>query len=657
MRVTNRRRPWLAAAAVALLAFGRANAADAQPAPASARSPWWCPGWTWLGSSLGCLSDFEVPKRLVRDPYYGDGLFYFFQQRYFTSVTGLMVSQHFGRMPHHEDEAELLRGGLLLSYGLHREAGEIFEKLIDRTASPPVRDRAWFYLAKIRYQRGLAKQAEEAIGHIGKSLPEGLQEELGLLHANVLMARFDFAGAVAVLDAMAGRPQASVYVRYNLGVALIKSGDFARGTALLDQLGQAPQTNEELRSLRDKANVALGFTALQANDPQGARSYLERVRLSGMMANKALLGFGWASASLKQPKDALVPWMELAQRDSADAAVLEAKLAVPYAFGELGAYAQSLEHYNSAIAAFEHESASLDDSIAAIRGGKLIDGLIALNPREEMGWFSSLDKLPGFPAAGYLSQLLAQHRFQEGFKNYRDLQFLARNLHEWDENLGVLRDMLANRRQAFADRLPQVRERSRAIGIGDLQSRRDGLATEVARAEVQRDGVAFADAGERELIARLDRVHEALAAAGDDPALAPQRERYRRVVGAMAWRLSDQLPDRLWEARKGIGTIDSGLEQARRLDAALRNAQSDEPVRFDAFAARIAELAGRIHALMPRISALLDGQRDYVQELAVAELEHEKERLAAYTTQARFAVAQIYDRANLEKENAHAPGP
>ena len=80
-------------------------------------------------------------------------------------------------------------------------------------------------------------------------------------------------------------------------------------------------------------------------------------------------------------------------------------------------------------------------------------------------------------------------------------------------------------------------------------------------------------------------------------------------------------------------------------------------MRFDTFAARIAELEGRIHALMPRISALLDGQRDYVQELAVAELEHEKERLAAYTTQARFAVAQIYDRANLEKENAHAPGP
>ena len=130
----------------------------------------------WLAAaalllSIGAAGAAEVPRHVVQDPHYGDALFYFFQERYFTSVTDLMVSQHFGRMPHHVDEAELLRGGLLLSYGLHREAGAIFAQLIERGAEPPVRDRAWFYLAKIRYQRGLPKLAEQAIGHIGKNLP------------------------------------------------------------------------------------------------------------------------------------------------------------------------------------------------------------------------------------------------------------------------------------------------------------------------------------------------------------------------------------------------------------------------------------------------------------------------------------------------------
>ena len=40
-----------------------------------------------------------------------------------------MVSQHFDRVPHHADEAEVLRGGMLLVVRPARsEAGEIFER-------------------------------------------------------------------------------------------------------------------------------------------------------------------------------------------------------------------------------------------------------------------------------------------------------------------------------------------------------------------------------------------------------------------------------------------------------------------------------------------------------------------------------------------------
>ena len=40
------------------------------------------------------------------------------RQRYFSAITGLMVSQHFGRVAPHDDEAEVLRGGMLLSLSL-----------------------------------------------------------------------------------------------------------------------------------------------------------------------------------------------------------------------------------------------------------------------------------------------------------------------------------------------------------------------------------------------------------------------------------------------------------------------------------------------------------------------------------------------------------
>ncbi len=597
----------------------------------------------------------KPPPHVVKDPYYGDTLFYFFQRHYFSSVTDLMVSQHFGRMPHHVDEAELLRGGLYLSYGMHRDAGEIFASLIEKSAKPETRDRAWYYLAKIRYQRDLPAQAEDALAHVGGSLPPELEEDRVLLQANLLMERKAYAEAAKVLQSLADNPNVGVYVRYNLGVALIKSGATEQGTVLLDQIGLAPAEGEEMLTLRDKANVALGFTALQNNNPEHARTYLERVRLTGMLANKALLGFGWASAAQNQPKDALVPWLELSKRNTADAAVLEAKLAVPYAMGELGVYSQSLQLYSDAIAVFERERASLDESSYAIHSGKLLQGLLERNPGDdEMGWFRNIDRLPELPHPEHLTPVLARHDFQEAFKNYRDLLFLTNNLHEWQDKLGIYDDMLTNRRQAFAERLPRIRAQEGSIGLDQLEQRRDELTRELTWAEAHSNVYAFTDPKEQQLAERLTRVRAMLDQAGNDPQLETERERYRLAAGALTWQLTQEYPERLWDAKKQLRELDVELSHARERDTALAEAQRDEPAHFQQFATRISQLDYRIRSLQPRLAALVHAQERYIQGLAVAELEHQKDQLAAYATQARFAVARLYDRANLGKA-ADAP--
>ena len=604
------------------------------------------------------------PPHEVRDPHYGDSLFYFYQGRYFSSITGLMASQQFERVSHHVDEAEILRGGLLLSYGMHREAAEIFTRLIDQGVKPAVRDRAWFYLAKIRHQRGLDTEAEAAIDRIQGKLPAELEEERGLLRANLMMARQDNAGAAGVLGAMtsartkAAPTIASRYARYNLGVALIRSGDVAGGTTWLDELGRAPAPDEETRGLRDQANVALGFAALQASQPEAARTYLERVRLTGLHANKALLGFGWAAAALKEPKLALVPWLELVQRDPGDAAVLEARIAVAYAYAELGAEGQSLERYNQAIAAFEQEGQALDESIAALRTGRWLDDIVELNPGEEMGWFWRVQKLPDMlPHASHLTQLLASHEFQEALKNYRDLMFLAKNLREGADKLGVFGDMLANRRQAFAERLPAIRAKVGQAGLDVLKQRNDALVRELGEAETAVDGIAFADAKQRDLIVRLERVRATLSRLPDEPEYAAARERARLVAGALNWQLAQQHPARLWDAKKSLKTIDTELSQAQARDTALADAERTEPARFERFGERIADLDRRIQGLNPRVAALTREQREDMQDLAIAELQRQKERLLVYTNQARFAMAQLYDHANLPKEGDHAVKP
>jgi len=620
--------------------------------------------WAALAHAAGDAPPPSVVHE-VRDPHYGDTLFLYFQGRDFTALTNLMVSQHFNRVSHHEEDAEVLRAGLLLSYGLHREAAEIFERLASQGTAPAVRDRAWFYLAKIRYQRGLADGAQQALDRIQGRLEPDLQEERVLLAAQLQMGRGDYAGAAATLQdsgTAEGKGARRLYARFNLGVALLRSGDDKRGTALLDEIGRMSAPDEETRSLRDRANLALGFSALQQEQQsEAAGMYLQRVRLNGLQASKALLGFGWSYAARQDYRHALVPWGELASRDAGDTAAQEARIAVGYAYAELGAFGQALERYEAAVADFDQEGRAIDESIASVRSGALVSALVERNPEnEEMGWLWSLRSLPELPHAAQLAPLLAGHEFQEAFKNYRDLRFLSRNLDGWNANVVIYQDMIANRRLAFEQRLPRVREAAREHNAATVQQHVDTLSRDLAKAQEDSDGRAFATTRERELMERLDHVRQTLDRLGAaDPEIAAEvehaRERHRLAAGALAWDVARAYPDRAWQAQKSLNRIQSDMVRASRADAALTQAQKDEPVRIAAFEKRLRELEGRIKALAPRVAALTREQQQAVQDIAVASLQQRKERLAIYATQARFAVAQIYDRATMTRKGDDAP--
>ncbi len=80
-------------------------------------------------------------------------------------------------------------------------------------------------------------------------------------------------------------------------------------------------------------------------------------------------------------------------------------------------------------------------------------------------------------------------------------------------------------------------------------------------------------------------------------------------------------------------------------------------MRFDAFERRIAALDPLLQTMALSVAALTTEQRTAVQELAVAELLQQKQRLAAYSALARFALAQLYDRASAQPEAPHAATP
>lgn len=599
-----------------------------------------------------------MPETRIRDLHYGDVLFYFYQDEDFEAITRLLAYQHWNRVQHHEAEGQLLLGGLYLSLGMHNEAGERFQTLLTDDVPTGVRNRAWFYLGQIWYARGYLDKAADALRKINGKMSPDLEAQREHLFANVLMRQGHFDEAIRLLAATRGASIWTAYARFNLGVALIRKDRIAEADSFLTEVGTLDATTAEKAALKDRANLALGFAYLQAKDPAKARAPLERVRLNGPYSNKALLALGWADAQLGDYKNALSPWTELRGRNLLDAAVQESYLAVPYAYGQLNANAQSADNYEQAVEQFSAEDKSLDEAIGRIRDGKMIEDALGEDKDGHHGWFWQLKEVPQAPESRYLYGLLAGHDFQEGLKNFRDLTFMGKMLDRWGDSMQAFGDMIDTRERAYAERTPKVDALLASGAVDKLQQRRAELESRVSGIEKDQDVAALGTAEEREQWARIQRIEAALAGAPDTPDNAELRKRLKLVKGVLYFRLNDSFRARMWQQHRGIKDLDLALREAQSRWIRVERARQSVPNNNGEFAARVAALQQRINALQGRLAAIEQKQQGYLAQLAIHELDEQKNRLAAYQVQARFALATMYDRAANEepkKEPGAAP--
>ena len=436
-----------------------------------------------------------LPPHQVEDLAYGDVLFYFFQDEYFESITRLLAARQLARIPHSRDEAELLLGGLYLSLGEHVEAGRIFQDLLNKNTTERVRNRAWFYLGKVWYQRGYLDESERALREVSDKIDPHINAERYMLLAQLMMQQGRYDDAITALSNWHGTPDWTAYAQYNLGIALVRKGRMPEAIGYLDRVGRMSVRGEEMLALRDKANLALGFALLQAQRPAEARPVLERVRLEGPYSSKALLGVGWADAGVGEFKRALGPWLALRKRDLLDSAVQESFLTVPYAYLQLSATGQAADYYNSAISSFDAEMKRIDDSIEEIRAGKLLDRLLTDDKNDTLTWLWQLQKLPDAPESRYLYQLLASNEFQEGLRNYRELNYMSRNLADWRENISAYDDMLDTRQEKYRQRVPKADAVLAATDLDALNHKRVDFESRINEIEKSNDVAALGTAG------------------------------------------------------------------------------------------------------------------------------------------------------------------
>ena len=305
----------------------------------------------------------EMEATDIHDLRYGETIFNFYQQKYFSAITNLMVAEARDPIKIQGEDPHLLLGGLFLAYGMHNEASRLFQELLNDQTLPQTHDRAWYYIAKLRYLKGFVAEAEQALVKIKDTLPPDREAERQHLLANVYLSQKNYPKAIEVLKNFSGDSEWEAYAKFNLGVALVKAGELQEGTDLLNDVGDMNpfSISHELNALRDKANLALGFAYMRSNNPVEAQGHFQRIRLQGPLSNKALLGLGWSFTNQEKYQEALNAWLELQTRKALDTTVQESLIAVPFTIEKMNKPRLAMQYYQRAIEAYTAEINQLEN--------------------------------------------------------------------------------------------------------------------------------------------------------------------------------------------------------------------------------------------------------------------------------------------------------
>jgi hypothetical protein len=609
-----------------------------------------------------CARDRQAPDQLpvtrVQDLHYGEVLFQYFMGEDLDALTRLEAFDHWQQLPHHQAEADLLAGGLYLQLGMHNEAGRRFESVLTANVPASVKSRAWFYLAKVWYARGYFDRSVESLHKVEGLLSPAQQAERIHLEANALLQLQRYDDTIDLLAKYRSDSSWMQYARFNLGVALARAGRLEDAAPFLEAVGQMAGTSEEMLALKDKANVAQGYAWLQAGDAARAQPVLERVRLQGPQSSRALLGLGWSLSAQGKQEDALTPWTELRERNLLDAAVQEAYLAVPYAFAQLGANGQAVDHYEQALTSFADERGRIDAALQRIRGGNLTRELVGADDvsSPQRGWFWQLRELPDAPESRYLYPVLAGNDFQEGLKNFRDLAYLGSTLAHWDENMAVYNDMIETRERAYAERTPRTAALLGSDALTRLTARRQVVAGRINDVVNHQDVAELGSPQQRAQWQRIADMEVALLSQPENEETAALRDKLKLIKGVLYWDMRDAYPERLYQQRRELQSLDKLIAESQTRWLRVEEARRTAPTTTGDFAQRVAALQARMQVLRVRLDAAAGAQETLLAGIAANELEDQRQRIADYEVQARFALAAIYDR-SVQGERPEPPAP
>ena len=619
--------------------------------------------WLMMEMALAAVAARPSMAADLRDLYFGEALYQANQGQYFDALERLdaELAQHhrvdqpeLDSLQYHIKQADFSVGDFELRYRMHLRAGRAIKAVLDADIDQPVKNEAAYRLARIEFQKDQPEDALHALERIQGTVPD-IGDDVEFLRANVYLALGRPADAVEVLRRLQSAERLKGFTAYNLGIALLQADHAPEALRQLEKAGQIESRATAAAAIRDKSNMVLGSLMLRSEDYAHAQLAFDRVHLEGPYSNLALLSTGWAGVSAHDYQKALTPWGMLIERDGTDAAVQEAKLALPFAYSKLRVYGRAALLYGQALDSFGKELEKVDASTRSIRAGNFLKALVREEIKQDNLWVVRLRALPDTPETFYLTELMASNDFQTALQNYLDMEDLRRRLIAWQGGFDAFKDLIRLRHANYEPLLPQVDARFR-----DLDSRmrlrleqRDHLQKRLQDILTAPRPALLATADERVALERLTKIETALPQA--DAERAELEARVQHLRGVLTWRLNTEYPERLTQAHKNLHALNDDVRALQEQYTAFVRARQAAVHSYAGYDQPIRRLRTRVDAALEHVDTLLARQGHVIEAVAIDELNTRHQRLEAYQVQARYAVADSYDRALKEKAIGGTP--
>jgi len=592
----------------------------------------------------------------IEDLAYGDLLYEFYQEHYFSAITKILAAKERGLFKNNSEHAELVLGALYVSYGLLDSGEAIFTNLLNTYTSPQGADESWYQLARIYYKRGRPQQALDILtSNINEPLESRAAEYILLqILCNIRMG--DVNQAQSLAQYLKEDRAQSLFVRFNMGSAMAQLGDMEGAAGYYRDILNSNQPHTDIdKTVHDQAALALGIHYLRSNELALAEQTFLKIRLHGPVANRALLALGWTHFHADRKADALTPWMELNERPLTDPSVQESILNVPFVYEELGALQDALDGYNAAYKIFRNQRRKLEKIKRGVLQPDWIENIspVDLSGQDVMGTLPEFQLPVDDEISQHLYQYFASNNFQRLYHDYRELQRLYMVLNHWEKQFPSFNEMINTHVERLNELAPQAEksiEQSQKF-YAYSRIKLDEFETRLNQIIANDDLMGLANVSQLADKERLDAIETTLNELNDPDMYAEEWHKLKLLKGLLLWDLSAASIDKRWETTKEQVTISNMLTELENRIRAVSAAREVRLNRFYGFETRIIDLRQQVDELKAETARQLRQQRHQMQKLAVAIIEQQQKQLDAMRAKTLLAIARLQDLGYMQERN------